>query len=917
VRFAGAIFAVLLCALGFATEARAQFAPPTVTNVNPNTGSTAGGTTVTITGTNFFAVTAVSFGGKAAAFTPNSPTQITATSPAGTGTVDVTVTAGGGTSATSAADRFTYQSVPPDSNRLRGMQVSTMPIIAQISGQAIAGAIGNAIDAGFSDNPQTLTPNGGGFTVQLPLGQPPAPSIGSIGAGGGVGAGSQTVIITRQGRNGPGSLANGRQGGNGAPPGTRLIDMPVMPLPPGSGMPPVGENRFAPDEVVLQFGPGVTQQQIADFAQRFGLTIVSQQTIGALGRAVYTFRITNAQSVREVIRAVEAARANGATPNVAVQPRYTYGLSQDQNNPNAGPGDSAQYIVNKLHLAEAHQIAKGDKVVIAVIDSKIDFDQPNLAGAITDRYDAGCGATLPNAHGTGMAGAIASHGQLLGVAPNASIIAICAFGGAGQPQADTIKVVKGLDYAIAHGARIVNMSFAGPRDPALAQALQIAREKGILLIAAAGNAGPKSAPLYPGADPNVMAVTATDENDRLFKGANQGEYVTIAAPGVDILVPAPDGGVQVTTGTSVATANASGVAALLIAHKPSLTPQEIRAILVTTAKHLGSKGINPQFGAGLVDPLKALESVVSDIGPPQQDSLNRFLTSPDGNGKRVEQGFAALGYANEDGPVTKAPPLAAPPPTWLAWIDVHGGDFNRGTFGSDLKGEQVNAIAGLTYRVTPDILVGVLGGYEHFDYVSQAFNGALKGDGWTTGAYLGWRLTQTLRFDAGGAWSDILVNDTAGMATGNFVGNRWLATAGLTGTYGWRAVVLEPSARVYALWEHENAYTDSLGTLQPDRNFTTGRASGGIKVIYPMAWSSTMDVAPYVGLYGDYYFNMDDAASVGLTTVPLLQGWSARATAGVTMTVGRGALLSAGGEYGGIGANYQIWTWRVRGSVPF
>ena len=202
--------------------------------------------------------------------------------------------------------------------------------------------------------------------------------------------------------------------------------------------------------------------------------------------------------------------------------------------------------------------------------------------------------------------------SLLGVAPHANIIAICAFGGVGQPKATSIKIIKGLDYAIQHGARIVNMSFAGPRDPALSQALQIAREKGILVIAAAGNNGPKSPPLYPGADRNVMAVTATDENDRLFNGANQGKYVTIAAPGVDILVPAPDGGVQFTTGTSVATANVSGVAALLLAHKPSLKPEEIRAILVRTARHLGSRGINPQFGAGLVDPLKALELLISE-----------------------------------------------------------------------------------------------------------------------------------------------------------------------------------------------------------------------------------------------------------------------------------------------------------------
>jgi hypothetical protein len=254
---------------------------------------------------------------------------------------------------------------------------------------------------------------------------------------------------------------------------------------------------------------------------------------------------------------------------------------------------------------------------------------------------------------------------------------------------------------------------------------------------------------------------------------------------------------------------------------------------------------------------------------------------------------------------------------WLAWIDVQGADFNRSTFGSDLQGTQINALAGVSYKLTPAFLVGVLGGYEHFDYTSQAFNGVLRGDGWTAGGYLGWRLLPTLRFDVGGSWSDILTDDTSGLATGSFTGNRWLVTSGLTGTYDWRAIVLEPSARVFALWEHENGFTDSLGTLQPDHNFSTGRASGGLKVSYPTALSGTAELAPYVGFYGDYYFSMDDATVVGLTTVPLLEGWSGRATAGVDLTFAGGAMVSVGSEYGGIGADYQIWTWRVRGSVPF
>src|SRR5262245_46244321 len=542
---AGTVFVVLLCAVGLEGKAQAQSSEPTVTNVNPNTGPTSGGTSVTITGTNFSGATAVSFGGNAAAsFTVNSATQITATSPAGMGTVDVTVTNENGTSATSSGDRFNYGpvgtttaisssqnpssfgqpvqfavkvtglsptgsvtlfdggtqigtgtlaagtasftisslavgshsltaqysgdpnnaasssaaliqtvNVPADSIKLREMQVSVTPMIAQISGQAIVGAIDSAIDAGFSENPQALTPNGAGFRFQTGLGEPAAAPTSSGGnrtegrVRVGTGAGTQRAVQVTAG-----SLANGLQGGNGAPPGTRLIDMPVMPLPPGSGMPPIGETQFSSDELVFQFASGTTPQQIDSIAQRFGLSTVAQETIGILRRTVYTFRIANGQSVREVTRRVEAAGLS-----VAVQPKYAYRLTQDRN-PNADLGDPAQYIVNKFHLAEVHQITKGDSAVVAVIDSEIDSNQPNLGGTVSARYDAGCDASSPHPHGTGMAGAIASHGQLLGVAPQANIIAVCAFGGAGQPEASTMNIDRkstrlnsshlGISYAV-------------------------------------------------------------------------------------------------------------------------------------------------------------------------------------------------------------------------------------------------------------------------------------------------------------------------------------------------------------------------------------------------------------------------------------------------------------------------------------
>ena len=142
------------------------------------------------------------------------------------------------------------------------------------------------------------------------------------------------------------------------------------------------------------------------------------------------------------------------------------------------------------------------------------------------------------------------------------------------------------------------MSFAGPADPRLQDALAKANKKGIVLIAAAGNAGPNSPPLFPAADPNVIAVTATDIDDGLFRGANRGKHIAVSAPGVEVLVPAPNGAYQFTTGTSVAAAEVSGIAALLIERNPALKPADMRRILTSTAKDLGPKGRDSSFGSG-------------------------------------------------------------------------------------------------------------------------------------------------------------------------------------------------------------------------------------------------------------------------------------------------------------------------------
>ena len=106
----------------------------------------------------------------------------------------------------------------------------------------------------------------------------------------------------------------------------------------------------------------------------------------------------------------------------------------------------------------------------------------------------------------------------------------------------------------------------------------------------------------------MIAVTATDVNDKLFSGANRGSYIAVAAPGVDVLVPGPDNTYQLTTGTSVASAEVSGLAALLLERNPNLTPDEVRKILTSSARRLGAKDRDDDFGSGLIDPSKAIQT---------------------------------------------------------------------------------------------------------------------------------------------------------------------------------------------------------------------------------------------------------------------------------------------------------------------
>jgi hypothetical protein len=252
-------------------------------------------------------------------------------------------------------------------------------------------------------------------------------------------------------------------------------------------------------ELVAEIDGSLSDAQVDALARRHGLVRLESRNFPLIGAAIGLFRITDRRPAETVRRAFA-----GDASVRSVQLNFRYVLQERK--AASTEGDPAQYALAKLRLPQAHTLANGANVTIAVIDSGIDDKHPELVNAIADNFDALGSKEGPHVHGTGIAGAIVSHARLMGSAPQARILGIRAFGVAPTgAESTTFVILKSLDYAVLHGAQIVNMSFAGPKDPLIERGIGATAARGIVMVAASGNAGPKSPPLYPAANTNVIA----------------------------------------------------------------------------------------------------------------------------------------------------------------------------------------------------------------------------------------------------------------------------------------------------------------------------------------------------------------------------------------------------------------------------
>lgn len=497
------------------------------------------------------------------------------------------------------------QQAQPDQGNAAGA-AAALGVIAPIIGAAVGG--GGGIPG---------IPGGGGI---LPPGLPGGGGFGGGGGGGRnaiIGAAVAAVAV-------PAILSIIEQ--------ARANDRSAAAASEPPGLPPAEERRFVAGEVLFIMAPDAPQAAIRQVERRFGLRLLQRETAEVVGAMMHRYRVPNRQTVPAAIRAMQQAVGFAyIQPNyVFERPEFRVKL-QSANAMRAQGDQRLQYVVDALRLSEAHRIARGQRIPIAVIDSGVDANHPELQGRVTQSFDAVGGQFRPHEHGTGMVGAIASQRQLLGVSPGAEILAVRAFA-PGQSQGSTgtsFHIVKAMDWAIRNGARVINMSFAGPRDPMIARAIQVAADRRIAMVAAMGNGGPSAPIAFPAADPNVIAVTATDKEGRLFDAATQGDHVAVAAPGVEIILPAPRGGYQISSGTSVAAAHVSGIVALILERHPDADPATLRRLLQATARQAAIP--DPKLGAGVADPVRALTAEL-----PRQEAPPAMATAPGTEAPRAD-----------------------------------------------------------------------------------------------------------------------------------------------------------------------------------------------------------------------------------------------------------------------------------------
>lgn len=353
---------------------------------------------------------------------------------------------------------------------------------------------------------------------------------------------------------------------------------------------------YEKEDMLLTYASDQPDEKAAKILKKYNLRAKRNDLLGSINLKMVT-AATNGQDPYDLTQTINRQETDveAATNNVYRSTTVA-----------AGPADV--WPLQPTKVLAARQQTSGAGVTVGMIDTPIDLTHESLrSNSQIHQFNlVPYGDHTNRVHGTQVAGVILSRNPLVGIAPDARLIAISAF--TANPQnpeerrSNSSLVARALEIAIKEGVQVLNLSFAGKPDPVVDKLVQVALERGITVVASAGNSGPHAEPAYPAALPGVVAVTAVDKAGNLFPQANRGDYIDLAAPGVGILTTTPNNSYQIANGTSLATAHVSGILALLKAINPSFHAEQ----LLQTAADLGAPGYDPEYGFGLAQTDQAM-----------------------------------------------------------------------------------------------------------------------------------------------------------------------------------------------------------------------------------------------------------------------------------------------------------------------
>lgn len=391
------------------------------------------------------------------------------------------------------------------------------------------------------------------------------------------------------------------------------------------------DARWAAPHVCQQLLVKLSDAGAAE-AQLAGAGVTVLRTIPQLGLAL----VTTAPGVD----LAEAAADLQDRAGVAwVEPNYTFALDFIPNDPSY-PAPQASYL-SRLEMPAAWDMTTArPEVIIAVLDTGVDMTHPDLFKAFWLNFDELPGNGIDDdrngfvddvrgwnfaennnqiyddhGHGThvsGIAAARINNGLgIAGMAGAATIMPVDVFGGGIGTYEDLIRA---MIYATDNGAHVINMSL-GASSYSLGEeaAVDYAWAHGVVVVAAAGNTGRETFH-YPAAHPHAIAVASTTASDTLSGFSTRGAWVDVAAPGSSIYSTFPNNRYGALSGTSMATPHVAGLAALILARNPTLTPDEVRALIEGTADDLGDPGWDIAFGNGRINARRALEQTAPYTG---------------------------------------------------------------------------------------------------------------------------------------------------------------------------------------------------------------------------------------------------------------------------------------------------------------